>query len=80
LLTWRDARSEISNHRRPAPGKAQLGGQRELERGRLDHGLTIPQLVVRVELVRYYGARLRATYELVLLGVHTHAVADVLCR
>lgn len=32
-----------------------------------------------VELMRYHHARLRATYELVLLGIHTHAVADVLC-
>lgn len=30
--------------------------------------------------VLYRSVRLRASYKLVLLGIHTHAVADILCR
>ena len=30
--------------------------------------------------VLYRSVGLRASYKLVLLGIHTHAVADILCR
>ena len=36
--------------------------------------------MANVKRVPYHSVGLRASYKLVLLGIHTHAVADILCR
>jgi hypothetical protein len=43
-----------------------------------DHGLTVRRVVANVKHALYRCHRPRASYTLVLLGIHTHAVEDIL--